>query len=310
MDDSRRMRNAEYELCWRSRTVPHSVLRTSRSARGLLLRKTVQRPESPDEIDGVYSDDGTIGEAIGEDVQRDAVIGIVERRDDHDAVGDVEVRVARGESLAVHDDRAGEGKVDDLEPPLDVTGRVLEPLPIVDGALVVLIGRIGLEGEDDRVASDEAGDVVHVAVRVVPDAALAEPDGGVDSQVLTEREFLPGPIEARVALLDRREQTLFGREENAIAVGLDRSTLEHETTTAVGANRLGCGNSRQPSNRRRDQRIGEVVVILGPRVEAPAYRLDASVVAPGERRARIAKPHTIAGYEMQAAPVEPNAMRP
>ncbi len=67
-------------------------------------------------------------------------------------------------------------KIDDLQAALDLSRGVLESPAVVDGALVVRVGGIGLEGEDDGVRRDEARDVVHVPVRVVTDAPFAEPD--------------------------------------------------------------------------------------------------------------------------------------
>ena len=61
------------------------------------------------------ADDFAVGEAVGDDVERVAVVAIVEGGDEHEAVGDVEVRVAGGKSLAVMFDVAGHGKFDDVE---------------------------------------------------------------------------------------------------------------------------------------------------------------------------------------------------
>ena len=65
---------------------------------GLLLRKTVECAESQDEIDGMNADDRPVGEELREYAERGSVPGIVERRDNHARVGDIEVRVARGEA--------------------------------------------------------------------------------------------------------------------------------------------------------------------------------------------------------------------
>ena len=50
-------------------------------------------------------------------IQRDAVVRVVERRNDHDAVGDVEIRVARREPLAVHHHRPRIGELHDAQSP-------------------------------------------------------------------------------------------------------------------------------------------------------------------------------------------------
>ena len=61
------------------------------------------------------SDDLSIGETCGEDVEGVPVVGVVEGGDEDALVGDVEVRIARREALAVEDDGGRHGELDDLE---------------------------------------------------------------------------------------------------------------------------------------------------------------------------------------------------
>ena len=67
--------------------------------RRLLLGHAVHRAKSPDQIPGVNACNFTVGECLGEDVQRDAVIGVVEYGDEYDAIGNVEIGVARRKAL-------------------------------------------------------------------------------------------------------------------------------------------------------------------------------------------------------------------
>ena len=55
------------------------------------------------------------GKRSAQDVERDAVVGIVEDRDQHDAVGDIEIAVAGGQAAAFKDNGAGHGEFDDRE---------------------------------------------------------------------------------------------------------------------------------------------------------------------------------------------------
>ena len=80
-----------------------------------MLREAMQCPESPHEIHGMDADDLAVGEELRQSIQRDPVVAVVERRHEHDAVGDVEVGVARRQPLAVHDDRPRERKRHDLQ---------------------------------------------------------------------------------------------------------------------------------------------------------------------------------------------------
>ncbi len=76
---------------------------------GLLLRHAVERAESPDQFDAVDSDDPSVRKALGQGTQRDAVVRIVERRNQNHVVGDVEIRVACRKPLAVEVERRGHG---------------------------------------------------------------------------------------------------------------------------------------------------------------------------------------------------------
>src|ERR1035438_1137780 len=82
---------------------------------GLLLGEAVEGAEAPDEVNGVDADDFACGEAGGDDVEGAAVVRIVEGGDDDERVGDVEVGVAGGQTLAFEDDRCGHGEFDDFE---------------------------------------------------------------------------------------------------------------------------------------------------------------------------------------------------
>jgi hypothetical protein len=93
---------------------------------------------------------------------------------------------------------------------------------------VVLVGGVGFDGGEDGVGADEAGDVVDVAVGVVAGAAAVEPDGALDAEVVVEGLFELCARDAGVALLDVREQALFGGEQQARAVDVDAAAFEDE----------------------------------------------------------------------------------
>src|SRR5260370_21498591 len=63
-------------------------------ARRLLLRQTVQRPQAPDQLEGVNADHFSPGKEIGQDAQGQAVVGVVEGRHQSAVSGDLEVGVA------------------------------------------------------------------------------------------------------------------------------------------------------------------------------------------------------------------------
>ena len=76
----------------------------------LLLGHAVESAEAEDEIAAGDADDFAAGEKTGEGVECDAVVRVVEGGDDHEFVGDVEIRVAGGETLVVEIDRRGHGE--------------------------------------------------------------------------------------------------------------------------------------------------------------------------------------------------------
>ena len=87
----------------------------ARRSCGFLLGEAVEGAEAPDEVDGVDADDFAGGEAGGDDVERVAVVCVVEGGDEDERVGDVEVGVAGGEALAFEEDGRGHGEFDDVE---------------------------------------------------------------------------------------------------------------------------------------------------------------------------------------------------
>src|SRR6185437_11215823 len=173
----------------------------------LLLREAVQRAESPDQIDGVDADDFAIGEAAGDDVEGVAVVGIVESGDEYQAIRDVEVGIARREALALKEDGRGHGQLDDTEWFATKVARGAQTVEVLGERQVVLVAGVGFHAGEDGVVSDEAGDVIDVAVRVVAGAAFVKPYRLLNPQIVTEgalkrragRRFV---ADAWIALLD------------------------------------------------------------------------------------------------------------
>ena len=62
----------------------------------------------------VDADDFAVGKQLGEDAQRDAIVGIVKRGYQDEAVGDVEIGVAGRQALAVEEDWARHRQFDDV----------------------------------------------------------------------------------------------------------------------------------------------------------------------------------------------------
>ena len=181
-----------------------------------------------------------VGEAFGDDVEGVAVVGVVEGGDEDEAVGDVEVGVAGGEALALEDYGRGHGEFDDVEGSVFILAGAIaglaEAVEVFGEGEVVLVVGVGLDGGEDGVFADEAGDVVDVAVGVVAGAAAVEPDGLVDAEVVVEGffEVLAGGSSSprpglRCWISERRHSSVVRR--TPAAVGVDAAAFEDE---AVG----------------------------------------------------------------------------
>src|SRR5579863_3202529 len=101
MERSRRTHSAK--ACWCCRESGIRLLSRSiywhsigSSQRGLLLGHAVHGAEPPDQVAGVNSDDLARREQISKNFEGYAVIGIVENWNQHQAVCDVEIPIARG----------------------------------------------------------------------------------------------------------------------------------------------------------------------------------------------------------------------
>jgi hypothetical protein len=64
--------------------------------RRLLLRHAMNCAQAPDKVSAVYADDLTIWKHVGKNIERTAIIRIVEGRHQNQAVGDIKIGVAGG----------------------------------------------------------------------------------------------------------------------------------------------------------------------------------------------------------------------
>ena len=146
--------------------------------------------EAPDQVDGSGCRRLSCGEAGGDGIEGDAVVGVVEGGDEDERVGDIEVGVAGGEALALEVDGGGHGQGDDLEwLTVGVRGGGVEAFEVLGQWEMVLVSGVGLDAGEDGVGCDEAGNVVDVAVGVVAGASAMQPESLVDAEVVAEGGF-------------------------------------------------------------------------------------------------------------------------
>src|SRR3954452_11330060 len=97
------------------------------------------------------ADDFARGEKSGDGVEGDAVIGVVEGRDQDQIVGDIKVSVAGGEALSAEDDRAGKRQVNDLQlAAMKVSGGAQAAQVFLE-RFVVGVGAAGFDHGEDRI---------------------------------------------------------------------------------------------------------------------------------------------------------------
>ena len=129
------------------------------------------------------------GEAIGDDVEGVAVVGVVEGGDEYEVIGDVEVGVTCREALAFENYWRGHGKFDDLEGLTAWVAEGLETIEVLGQRDVVVVGGVRFDAGEDCVFGYEAGYVVDVSVGVVAGTTAVQPESLVDAEVVVEGLF-------------------------------------------------------------------------------------------------------------------------
>ena len=69
--------------------------------------------KSPDQISTINSHHVALGKDVGEDVEGDAVIGVIKNRDEHNSICDVEICVAGGKAATFKLKGSGHREIDD-----------------------------------------------------------------------------------------------------------------------------------------------------------------------------------------------------
>src|ERR1700722_3291575 len=146
------------------------------SKRWLLLGHAVHGAESPDHVARIDRDDLPRREQVCQRVQSDAVIGIVEDWHQHDAVCDVKIGVAGRKASLLEDHRTRHGKFDNVEGLAGLIARALKTAKVILQRFVIHVFGIRLDHSNDGVGSDEAGEIIDVAVSIVPRNAAPKPD--------------------------------------------------------------------------------------------------------------------------------------
>src|SRR5947208_4505965 len=260
----------------------------------LLLSQAVQRPQPPHQIDSMDPNDWAIADQFGEQPERSTVVRIIERRHENHVVGDVEIRIARREPLALEGKRRRHRQGDDFDFRAVLEPHPLEPLAILPQRPVVRVAGIRLAAQHHGSRIDEAAQVVHMAVGIVAGDPPPEPQQVRHAEVVAQRALQLRARQAGVPHLDRGvEQTLFGGEERAPAVDVDAPTLQHDI--AVPGPSTQQPQAEPFRNPFRHLVVPFPVGVFRPGVEAEAGDgdLGARALTPHEQGAVIARPPAV-----------------
>src|SRR3989442_3301473 len=106
-----------------------------------------------------------------------------------------------------------------------------------------------------------------MAVGIIADDAVVEPQHMFDTQVVAENLAQVLTAEPRVASLHGTEEALFGGEQSSAAVDVDTPAFENDAPAVK--RRLPRGQLQSLSHARCHGVIGFPVVVFGPSDEAP-----------------------------------------
>ena len=165
--------------------------------------------------------------------------------------------------------------------------------------MIVVVGGIVLVREHDDARRDKPRDVVHVPMRIVADASLAEPDGLANAEVIAEDALVRVAVEAGVAHLHLGKEPLLGHEHRAGSIRFDSASLEDETFATIRPRRFPSRQRGDAFDRASNLCVAGVVRILCPRIEPPIHQLDGAALTVHESRRRVAQPDAVRGHDMK-----------
>src|SRR5215475_2273928 len=141
-----------------------------------LLRHAVNCAEAEDEVAAIDTDDFAVKEIFRDDVERDAIVWVVEDRDENEFVGDVKVCVACGKALAVEIDRRRHREFLDAKLPAGLILALFENGEIFLEMSVVGVVFVFFHDSQHCSFVDEAREIVNVAVCVVSGYSVFQPN--------------------------------------------------------------------------------------------------------------------------------------
>src|ERR1035437_4572572 len=237
-----------------------------------------------------------IREDITERPQGNDIAGVVECWNQHCGVGDLEVRITRGQALAIEVDGGRHRQGHNLDLRSVFQAHVLQALPIFLEWSVIRVVHISFPAENDGARIYKPAQVINVPVRVVAGNSLAEPENIGYAQVSAEDrgDFLAS--KTRVADLHGGiEQAFLRSQERAESIGVNAAAFQNKPTALHHGVKHAA--SQRPRRSRRNLAILSPVRILRPTCEAETRNghVGARRVTLHKHGAEVARPAAIGG---------------
>src|SRR6266478_7815733 len=184
---------------------------TELEAGGQLLRHAVYCAEAEHQVAAINRDEFAAGEKSCKSVEGDAVVGIIEYRNEYNFVRDIKVGVTAREPLVVEENRRGRRQRFNAQRFAALVFCRFQKREIFLQCGIVGVGFIFFNNRDHGCGIYEAGEIIHMAVRVVAGDPVFQPNDVRHAEIIAENCLVIVFSEAGIALLNFALQTFFRR---------------------------------------------------------------------------------------------------
>ena len=194
------------------------------------------------------------------------VIWVSVLRDEHCFVTDVKIRITCGEPRSSIHHTPRHWKRDHVEPCSILVLDPLQKLIVFSQGRVVLVLGVFLDGAHHSGGIDKSGDVVDMAIGVIPQNSMVEPDKMTNTQMISQGPF--DVVSPQVGIAIRVQKTLGSGHASPVSVDLNGASLENQSWLENGELEKGSYFSCHAV-------IVEVGIILSaPGIEHPVVETD------------------------------------
>jgi len=155
------------------------------------------------------------------------VIGVSVLGDEHCFVTDIKIRITCGEPRSLRHHTPRHWKRDDVEPCSILILGPLQKLIVFSQGRVVLVLGVFLEGAQHRGGIDKSGEVVDMAIGVIPQNSMVEPDKMTNTQMISQGPF--DVVSPQMGIAIRVQKTLVGGHAGPESIDLNRASLENQS---------------------------------------------------------------------------------